>query len=424
MKYIVEVREPVPSNMDEIAGKVAASFNISDTKALALLRRAPGAMTKAVSEREADVVAGIFERAGLNVTRRPVGDDGTELAPAGGAEAGPVEAAEEVATGAAEPAWGGAGGAAGAGGFGSGTEPEADRAGAERLSRGGADSPADSPAESAGDSATDDDVWNQPLSASASDAVDGFSRRDDFEAKAGAGWEAADWTPESSAAEPAPEAQPVEPAEPAEPARTVEPDEPRQRRRRARERADQRAAEEGVAVDVATPPEARGPHRAAGAVEAEAAEPEAAQAPPAGKPKRGRRRREEPSAPARPRGATGRSADDARLRSGGMSRRVGWVGVFPPLLALLAMGAAVVVTVTPLVRTQQASQAVDTASAEAGTLEALTGGMPLTSQTLQGPLVDLSNRSQQLLRSHGVSLMVITDQNGAPLAGWYGVART
>ena len=72
MKYIVEVREPVPSNLDEIAGKVAASFHISDDKALALLRRAPGAVTRAVSEREADVVSGIFERAGLSVVKRPV----------------------------------------------------------------------------------------------------------------------------------------------------------------------------------------------------------------------------------------------------------------------------------------------------------------------------------------------------------------
>ena len=72
MKYIVEVREPVPSNLDEIAGKVAASFHISDDKALALLRRAPGAVTRAVSEREADVVSGIFERAGLTVVKRPV----------------------------------------------------------------------------------------------------------------------------------------------------------------------------------------------------------------------------------------------------------------------------------------------------------------------------------------------------------------
>ncbi len=98
MKYIVEVREPVPSNLDEIAAKVAASFHISDDKALVLLRRAPGAVTRAVSEREADVVAGIFERAGLNVLKRPAEE--APAAPASERDVGTASSTEAAPYGA------------------------------------------------------------------------------------------------------------------------------------------------------------------------------------------------------------------------------------------------------------------------------------------------------------------------------------
>lgn len=71
MKFIVEVRPPLPEDLAEVADKLAEAFSISTTKANGLLRRAPGPVTKPVSEREADVVAGIFQSAGLSVVTLP-----------------------------------------------------------------------------------------------------------------------------------------------------------------------------------------------------------------------------------------------------------------------------------------------------------------------------------------------------------------
>ena len=114
----------------------------------------------------------------------------------------------------------------------------------------------------------------------------------------------------------------------------------------------------------------------------------------------------------------------ATLEGGGLRRRVALSSVLPALLTLLVMGVAMVVTMLPLLRAQQASRAADAAHAEASTLEALTGGLPLDSQTLQTALVDLSRRSEAVLGGGGVRLMVVTDATGAPLAGWYGAATT
>lgn len=74
MKFIVEVRPPLPEDLAVVAEKLAEAFNISSAKANGLLRRAPGPVTKPVSEREASVVAGIFESAGLSVTTSPEAD--------------------------------------------------------------------------------------------------------------------------------------------------------------------------------------------------------------------------------------------------------------------------------------------------------------------------------------------------------------
>lgn len=76
MDYVVVVVGPVPEDLTVIAGVVAQRFKISEDRASALLRRAPGAVTKAVPEAQARTVAGILAEAGLNVELREGDVDG------------------------------------------------------------------------------------------------------------------------------------------------------------------------------------------------------------------------------------------------------------------------------------------------------------------------------------------------------------
>lgn len=76
MDYVVVVVGPVPEDLTVIAGVVAQRFKISEDRALALLRRAPGAVTKAVPEGQARTVAGILAEAGLSVELREGNVDG------------------------------------------------------------------------------------------------------------------------------------------------------------------------------------------------------------------------------------------------------------------------------------------------------------------------------------------------------------
>lgn len=406
MKYIVEVGEPVPSNLDEIASKVAASFNISDAKAMALLRRAPGAMTKAVSEREASVVAGIFERAGLNVVKRPA-ENGAVAATGEGAgdRSGTAASTAEGMPPARRPGMEGGEAAA------HGAEVDFD-SGAEGSAARGAHPPR----------RDDGDVWDQPLGATEHEPVDSFSRRDDFDdAAADIGWEGDAWG-SSSTGPASPGAEAGVPAMPPGPPA-------------GRGVSD---ADEDISVEMGTPPEQHpATGRAAEAVPEPAAPGAGEPGPDSGKERRvGGRRRERRARPQREsaepaprrREAAARSAergaDEVRAGRGGVSRDIVWAGVLPPLLSLLAMGVAMLVMLVPVAREQQAAQAADTAGSQAAALEALTGGLPLTAQSLESALTVLSNNSQALLRPHGVSLLVVTDTNGVPLAGWYGPAKT
>ena len=70
MNYVVVVLEPVPQDLGVVAQTVAERFKISHDKALALLHRAPGAVTKAVPEQQAKTVAEILSEAGLLVEVR------------------------------------------------------------------------------------------------------------------------------------------------------------------------------------------------------------------------------------------------------------------------------------------------------------------------------------------------------------------
>lgn len=455
MKYIVEVREPVPSNLDEIAGKVAASFHISDDKALALLKRAPGAVTRAVSEREADVVAGIFERAGLNVVKRPAG----AVPPAPSASTPEAPASDAGA----ESAPGSAAGV--------------HDAGASEMDAGAHE-----------DAAPQDDVWNRPVEAAPETPVDAFSRREGLDEGGDLGWTASEGSrvaadradpdtadadrlgaerldadraaadragAERADAEPggglSPEAQmsvgdedssaaagdgsgleggaydegiDLEDDVRAGPPEADTPDTPDTRAKHplAGEApgADAAGSEVGARAGGAAVADAAGAEGVAGAVGAEGAvSPREAAAVRRSQTPETVRRSQTPE--------TLRSTltrVPATLERGGLRRRVALSSILPALLTLVVMGVAMLVTTVPLLRSQQAARAADAAHAEASTLEALTGGMPLDALTLQSALVDLSRRSEAMLGNGGVRSMVVTDATGAPLAGWYGPATT
>lgn len=70
MNYVVVVLEPVPQDLGVVAQSVSERFKISLDKAMALLQRAPGAVTKAVPEQQAKTVAEILSEAGLLVEVR------------------------------------------------------------------------------------------------------------------------------------------------------------------------------------------------------------------------------------------------------------------------------------------------------------------------------------------------------------------
>ncbi len=90
MRYVVMVLGPLPDDMTPAAMKVADGFRFSTDKALQLLSRAPGPVTRAVPEREARTVASVLRGAGLEVELREDSADG------------PVVIFEEEATAARE----------------------------------------------------------------------------------------------------------------------------------------------------------------------------------------------------------------------------------------------------------------------------------------------------------------------------------
>lgn len=90
MNYVVVVLEPVPQDLGVVARAVSERFKISLDKALALLHRAPGAVTKAVPEQQARTVAEILSEAGLLVEVREGSAEGQPLPLFAAAAAGSV----------------------------------------------------------------------------------------------------------------------------------------------------------------------------------------------------------------------------------------------------------------------------------------------------------------------------------------------
>lgn len=79
MNYVVVVLDPVPQDLSSAAAKVAEGFRIPADKAMALLQRAPGAVTRDVPERQARSVAKILHAAGFEVELREGGVDGARV---------------------------------------------------------------------------------------------------------------------------------------------------------------------------------------------------------------------------------------------------------------------------------------------------------------------------------------------------------
>ncbi len=65
MKYQVEVTEPLPPDLEIVAERVASMFGIKSAKIRALLERAPGVVTKLISECEATMVIDAFTQTGI-----------------------------------------------------------------------------------------------------------------------------------------------------------------------------------------------------------------------------------------------------------------------------------------------------------------------------------------------------------------------
>ncbi len=89
-KYVVEVLEPPQGDQQLIARQLGQSFGVDIKKARGLLRRVPGVVTKPVSEKEAQAVTKLFERAGLISVVRPVESGDTVMVTAEAAETEPA----------------------------------------------------------------------------------------------------------------------------------------------------------------------------------------------------------------------------------------------------------------------------------------------------------------------------------------------
>ena len=76
MNYVVVVLDPVPEDLSAVIDVVAERFRIGQDKAVALLARAPGPVTKPVAEQQARTVAEILHQAGLRVELRAGDVDG------------------------------------------------------------------------------------------------------------------------------------------------------------------------------------------------------------------------------------------------------------------------------------------------------------------------------------------------------------
>ncbi len=75
-RYVVLVREPLPADLRPAVIRLTDAFDLSPERATRLLRRAPGALTRPVLERDARNVAAVLRSAGMVVEVREGSADG------------------------------------------------------------------------------------------------------------------------------------------------------------------------------------------------------------------------------------------------------------------------------------------------------------------------------------------------------------
>lgn len=357
MKYVVLVREPVPSDLSAVVGEVAGGFRISPEKAMALLRRAPGVVTRPVGEREARVVARILDEAGLVVEIREGSAEGRSVSlhvedgvavttgPAAG-DSGTAEREEHVVEGRVAVAPGS--GETGSGETGSGAF--------------GSDETVRTVAAGTADVAGSDGAAAHVGPAHVGAAHVGAARVDVATAD-------------------------EEPSVVTEPPRTTEPG-------------------VGRAVVDGRPD-----------VEDQGARAPASRHPTSS----GRRTPvpgQTTTTPPRDPMKTTLTRNPPTLERGGLRRRVATAATLPAIVTLVVALLAVAVTMLPLVRAQLERRADDVAVTMATTIEGLAGGLPLSAPLLRAELARVGDRSRQELAASGVAFLGVLDADGSTLMAW------
>ena len=355
MKYVVLVRDPVPGDLTAVIGEVAAGFRISPEKAMALLRRAPGVVTRPVGEREARVVAKILDAAGLVVEIREESADGRPVS-----FLGEVEVADRPL-------------------------PTSDQGGAP----GGATdvTPGDAAGVTPGDAA---DV----ASADASDGPSGGRVPDETLAGSGIAADGAE--------------RPVEPDSTAGSAAVDS----------AAAAAAAGAAGRAPAGAGSFGATAAGAERATGAATVVPATDSGPSRHPTASGRRTPVPGQTTTTPPRDPMKTTLTRNPPTLERGGLRRRVASAATLPAIVTLLVALLAVAVTMLPLVRGQQERRAADVALTMATTIEGLAGGLPLSAPLLRAELARVGERSRQELAANGVAFLGVLDADGSTLMAW------
>lgn len=357
MDHVVVVLDPLPEDLGGAAAFVAQRFRIPEDRALQLLRRAPGPVTKAVPEAQARTVAAILAEAGLHVEMREGGPDGPAVP-----FAAPVSAPTPV--------------------------PDA-RPGAPDAADGGEPQAAE-PA-GAGPDAAEPDAAEHAGRVPPAEPVPG---REDEPVASGAGEAAFDPRAEALRIPPSP-ARARAAGDDAASADAAD----RDRDDEAVAAHDRAEAGSESAASAATEPEAPPVERSV----------RSTQVPPAGA---------TTTTPPRDPMKTTLTREPPDVERHGLSRRIATAATLPAVLTLLAALLVLTFTLLPLLRAQQAERAQGTATAVAATVEGLSGGLPLSSPLVRTQLRAVEDRTASQLATQGVSFMAIVEPDGNVLLGW------
>jgi len=111
--------------------------------------------------------------------------------------------------------------------------------------------------------------------------------------------------------------------------------------------------------------------------------------------------------------------DPPRLERGALRRKVATAATLPALLTLLVTLLAMVLTLLPLQRAEEARRTSAAAHALAASVEGLSGGLPLTSPLMRAQLARVASSSAARLPGQGVDFLVLLDAEGEAQVAWY-----